>query len=138
MQYRCFLDGKECLARLSGRARNYRVYRKSRKTRKPTTPPLATFSLGSCIFAAHPPIVLYVLSVVLSRGLAPQLFRFGFVGGPVGHPSCVLLCRLVLFCGLLVMLNLFNFVQFAHALHSSSKLVSALAQSQISASVRGE
>jgi hypothetical protein len=39
---------------------------------------------------------------------------------------------------LMVMLNLFNFVQFAHALHSSSKLVSALAQSQISASVRGE
>jgi hypothetical protein len=37
-----------------------------------------------------------------------------------------------------VILNLFNFVQFAHALHSSSKLVSALAQSQISASVRGE
>ena len=35
---------------------------------------------------------------------------------------------------LMVMLNLFNFVQFAHALHSSSKLVSALAQSQISAS----
>ena len=38
----------------------------------------------------------------------------------------------------IVMLNLFNFVQFAHARHSSSKLVSALAQSQISASVRGE
>ena len=39
---------------------------------------------------------------------------------------------------LMVILNLFNFVQFAHALHSSSKLVSALAQSQISGSVRGE
>ena len=37
-----------------------------------------------------------------------------------------------------VMLNLFSFVQFAYARHSSSKLVSALAQSQISASVRGE
>ena len=39
---------------------------------------------------------------------------------------------------LMVILNLFIFVQFAHALHSSSKLVSALAQSQISGSVRGE
>ena len=37
-----------------------------------------------------------------------------------------------------VMLNLFSFVQFAYARHSSSKLVSALAQSQISASVRGD
>ena len=36
------------------------------------------------------------------------------------------------------MLNSFNVVQFAHAWHSSSKLVFALAQSQISASVRGE
>ena len=35
-----------------------------------------------------------------------------------------------------VMLNLFNVVQFAHARHSSSKLDSALAQSQISASHR--
>ena len=34
-----------------------------------------------------------------------------------------------------VMLNLFSFVQFAYARHSSSKLVSALAQSQISASL---
>ena len=34
------------------------------------------------------------------------------------------------------MLNLFNVVQFAHARHSSSKLDSALAQSQISASHR--
>ena len=34
------------------------------------------------------------------------------------------------------MLNLFNFVQFAYARHSSSKLASALAQSQISASHR--
>ena len=34
--------------------------------------------------------------------------------------------------------NSFNSVQFAHALHSSSKLGFALAQSQISASVRGE
>ena len=39
---------------------------------------------------------------------------------------------------LMVILNLFNFVQFAHARHSSSKLGSALAQSQISGSVRGE
>ena len=39
---------------------------------------------------------------------------------------------------LMVMLNSFNFVQFAHARHSSSKLGSALAQSQISGSVRGE
>ena len=39
---------------------------------------------------------------------------------------------------LMVMLNSFNFVQFAHARHSSSKFGSALAQSQISASVRGE
>ena len=38
----------------------------------------------------------------------------------------------------MVILNLFNFVQFAHARHSSSKLGSALAQSQISGSVRGE
>ena len=53
------------------------------------------FSPGFCITAVLLPIVLYVLSVVLSRGLAPQLFRFGFVGGPVGQPSCVLLCRLV-------------------------------------------
>ena len=37
---------------------------------------------------------------------------------------------------LMVMLNSFNFVQFAHARHSSSKLGSALAQSQISASHR--
>ena len=37
-----------------------------------------------------------------------------------------------------VMLNLFSFVQFAYARHSSSKLVSALAQSQISASGSGE
>ena len=36
----------------------------------------------------------------------------------------------------IVMLNLFNFVQFAYARHSSSKLASALAQSQISASHR--
>ena len=36
----------------------------------------------------------------------------------------------------IVMLNLFNFVQFAYARHSSSKLASALAQSQISASLR--
>ena len=36
------------------------------------------------------------------------------------------------------MLKQVNFVQFAHARHSSSKLVSALAQSQISASVRGD
>ena len=36
------------------------------------------------------------------------------------------------------MLNLFNFVQFAHARHSSSKFGSALAQSQMSASVRGD
>ena len=36
----------------------------------------------------------------------------------------------------MVMLNLFNVVQFAHARHSSSKLDSALAQSQISASHR--
>ena len=34
--------------------------------------------------------------------------------------------------------NLFNVVQFAHARHSSSKLVSALAQSQISGSHRGK
>ena len=34
------------------------------------------------------------------------------------------------------MLNLFNYVQFAYAWHSSSKLASALAQSQISASHR--
>ena len=34
------------------------------------------------------------------------------------------------------MLNLFNYVQFAYARHSSSKLASALAQSQISASHR--
>ena len=33
-----------------------------------------------------------------------------------------------------VILNLFNVVQFAHARHSSSKLGSALAQSQISES----
>ena len=33
----------------------------------------------------------------------------------------------------MVILNLINFVQFAHARHSSSKLSSALAQSQISA-----
>ena len=33
-----------------------------------------------------------------------------------------------------VILNLFNFVQFAYARHSSSKLDSALAQSQISGS----
>ena len=39
---------------------------------------------------------------------------------------------------LMVMLNSFNFVQFAHARHSSSKFGSALAKSQISASVRGE
>jgi hypothetical protein len=39
---------------------------------------------------------------------------------------------------LMVILNLINFVQFAHARHSSSKLSSALAQSQISGSVRGE
>ena len=37
-----------------------------------------------------------------------------------------------------VILNLFNFVQFAHARHSSSKFGSALAKSQISGSVRGE
>ena len=37
-----------------------------------------------------------------------------------------------------VILNLFNFVQFAHARHSSSKLGSTLAYPQISASVRGE
>ena len=53
------------------------------------------FSPGFCIAALLPPIVLHVLSVVLSRGLAPLLFRFGFVGGPVGQPSCVLLFRLV-------------------------------------------
>ena len=35
-----------------------------------------------------------------------------------------------------VMLNLVNFVQFAYARHSSSRLDSALAQSQISASHR--
>ena len=40
--------------------------------------------------------------------------------------------------GLMVIMNLFNVVQFAHARHSSSKLGSALAQSQISGSVRGE
>ena len=39
---------------------------------------------------------------------------------------------------LVVILNSFNVVQFAHARHSSSKLDSALAQSQISGSVRGE
>ena len=39
---------------------------------------------------------------------------------------------------LMVILNSFNVVQFAHARHSSSKLDSALAQSQISGSVRGE
>ena len=39
---------------------------------------------------------------------------------------------------LMVMLNSFNIVQFAHARHSSSKFGSALAQSQISGSVRGE
>ena len=39
---------------------------------------------------------------------------------------------------LMVILNLFNVVQFAHARQSSSKLGSALAQSQISGSVRGE
>ena len=33
-----------------------------------------------------------------------------------------------------VIMNLFNVVQFDHARHSSSKLVSALAQSQISGS----
>ena len=38
----------------------------------------------------------------------------------------------------MVILNSFNFVQFAHARHSSSKFGSALAQSQISGSVRGE
>jgi hypothetical protein len=38
----------------------------------------------------------------------------------------------------MVILNLINFVQFAHARHSSSKFGSALAQSQISGSVRGE
>jgi hypothetical protein len=38
----------------------------------------------------------------------------------------------------MVILNLINFVQFAHTRHSSSKLGSALAQSQISGSVRGE
>ena len=45
-------------------------------------------------------------------------------------------CVFLLTTHLSVMLNLFNFVQFAHARHSSSKLVSALAQSQISASHR--
>ena len=54
-----------------------------------------TFSPGFCIASVLLPIALYVLSVVLSRGLAPQLFRFGFVGAPVGQPSCVLLFRLV-------------------------------------------
>ena len=53
------------------------------------------FSPGSGIASVPLPIAVYVLSVVLSRGLAPQLFRFGFVGDPVGQPSCVLLCRLV-------------------------------------------
>ena len=38
----------------------------------------------------------------------------------------------------MVILNLINFVQFAHARHSSSKFGSALAQSQMSASVRGD
>ncbi|MBR5481144.1 MAG: hypothetical protein IKU85_05570 [Bacteroidaceae bacterium] len=47
-----------------------------------------------------------------------------------------LLSRLI--AHLSVMLNLFNFVQFAHARHSSSKFGSALAQSQMSASVRGD
>ena len=37
-----------------------------------------------------------------------------------------------------VMLNLVNYVQFANARHSPSKLGSALAKPQISASVRGE
>ena len=54
------------------------------------------------------------------------LSTFGFA--PFQTP-CLLLC-----CN--VMLNLFNFVQFAYAWHSSSKLASALAQSQISASHR--
>ena len=39
---------------------------------------------------------------------------------------------------LMIILNSFNVVQFAHARHSSSKLGSVLAQSQISGSVRGE
>ena len=39
---------------------------------------------------------------------------------------------------LVVILNSFNVVQFAHARHSSSKLDSALAYPQISGSVRGE
>ena len=54
------------------------------------------------------------------------LSTFGFA--PFQAPCLLLRC--------IVMLNLFNFVQFAYAWHSSSKLASALAQSQISASHR--
>ena len=53
------------------------------------------FSPGSGIASVPLPIALYVLSVVLSRGLAPLEFHFGFVGDPVGQPSCVLLFRLL-------------------------------------------
>ena len=54
------------------------------------------FSPGSGIASVPLPIALYVLSVVLFRGLAPLWFRFGFVGGPGGLPSCVPLFRLLL------------------------------------------
>ena len=65
-------------------------------------------------------------SLVLLRGqILKQVQDDGWVfrmTGSVSGPSSF------------VMLNLFNFVQFAYARHSSSKLDSALAQSQISAS----
>ena len=70
-------------------------------------------------------------------GLRLNCFVLGLSAAQSGSRHAFFYAALLLFCGLLVMLNLFNFVQFAHALHSSSKLASALAQSQISASVRG-
>ena len=70
-------------------------------------------------------------------GLRLYCFILGLSAAQSGSRHAFFYAALLLFCGLLVMLNLFNFVQFAHALHSSSKLASAFAQSQISASVRG-
>ena len=76
------------------------------------------FAFGFASFRRH------VCLLSFPRTCTLGLSTFGFA--PFQAPCLLLRCN--------VMLNLFNFVQFAHAWHSSSKLASALAQSQISAS----
>ena len=76
------------------------------------------------------PVFLLKKANAVPLAKSPHCIRIVFANAPY--------CVFSLTTHLSVMLNLFNFVQFAHARHSSSKFGSALAQSQMSASVRGD